>query len=90
MKAAEVKGDGKQNEEVVTSTTVFEMKLGAKDDVKKMTDFVVKNVKDIPNIEKKAAANKGSKGALPKIKSTRRTSLPKKRKELPRVWRSGK
>ena len=90
MKAAEVKGDGKQNEEVVTSTTVFEMKLGAKDDVKKMTDFVVKNVKDIPNIEKKAAANKGSKGALPKIKSTKRTSLPRKRKELPRVWRPGK
>ena len=29
--------------------------------MKKMTDFVVKNMKDIPNIEKKAA-KKGSKG----------------------------
>ena len=90
VKTVDVKDDDKQNKEVVTSTTVFDMKLGAKDEVKKMTDFVVKNVKDIPNIEKKAAANKGSKGALPKIKSTRRTSLPRKRKELPRVWRPGK
>ena len=62
VKIVDTKDDDKQNKEVVTSTTVFDMKMGAKDEVKKMTDFVVKNMKDIPNIEKKAAAKKGSKG----------------------------
>ena len=80
-----------EKEEEITQMTIDTtvVEIDNNNHTKESTDYIVKNVKQIKKIKKSTIRNKNSR--LPSLsKPKKRVVLPKKQKDLPRVWRPGK
>ena len=80
-----------EKQEDITQTTIDTtvVEIDNNNHTKESTDYIVKNVKQIKKIKKSTIRNKNSR--LPSLsKPKKRVVLPKKQKDLPRVWRPGK